>query len=159
MKSFNLPLLTISGLLVACSLQLLFISCNTGNQSPGDLTPSAVSSDLRPLYDEILAVHDEVMPDLGTLTTLQEQVKIKLDELRALPDDKDAIVEANRILGTLNKAENAMWSWMHNFAKLDSIPQTQQEAFLKVEKLSVQDMKELVLTSIEQANSYLKIEQ
>lgn len=132
------------------------ISCSgKGNQPSSSIAQGAVPKDLQPLYEEILAVHDEVMPELNTIASLQEQMKNKLDELRVAPADTEALKEANRILGDLNKAENAMWSWMHNFSKLDSIADAEKSAFLEVEKMSVNSMKELMLSSIEQARAYL----
>ncbi len=131
-------------------------SCSgKSNQAASGIARGAVPNELQPLYEEILAVHDEVMPELNTITSLQEQMKNKLDELRETPANTEALKEANRILGDLNKAENAMWSWMHNFSKLYSIPDGEKSAFLEVEKMSVNSMKELMLSSIEQAKAYL----
>lgn len=132
-----------------------FASCSGKSNEAASGIRGAVPNELQPLYEEILAVHDEVMPELNTITSLQEQMKNKLDELRGTPANTEALKEANRILGDLNKAENAMWSWMHNFSKLDSIPDGEKSAFLEVEKMSVNSMKELMLSSIEQAKAYL----
>lgn len=140
-------IIVLLGTLVSCS--------GKNNQTSSSIAHGAVPNELKPLYEEILAVHDEVMPELNTISSLQEQMKNKLDELRSTPADTEALKEANRILGDLNKAENAMWSWMHNFSKLDSIPVGEKSAFLEVEKMSVNSMKELMLTSIEQAKAYL----
>ena len=145
-------------LLSAAYLMLFQIGCKTSTHEDGSATAETkVSKTLEPLYNHILAVHDEVMPDMQNLTNLQGQMRSVLDTLRAqTPIDNTALSEANRILGGLNRAENAMWNWMHHFAKLDSIPEGDKERFLLTEKTSVETMKELVQESMQIAQKYLE---
>ncbi len=131
----------------------LLISCNISD-SAGQ---SKIPEELQPLYREALEIHDEVMPRMGELTLLQEKMTAKLDELRsAEPIDKEALRESNRILGQLNRSESAMWDWMHSFSTLDSIPGSEKEVFLTRSKSSAEDMKNLILSSLETARKYLQ---
>ncbi len=139
---------------VVC-LALLF-GCQSDNSDDSTMQRQSVSDELEPLYDEVMTIHDEVMPEMKTLTQLQEQMSVKLDTLRQqTPIDHDALQQANRVLGNLNRAEDAMWSWMHDFSKLDSVPETDHERFLLMEKSSALSMKELMLSSIASAKTYL----
>ena len=132
------------------------LACKPGSSergAPGNDLPAT----LQPLYQEILAVHDAVMPDMQKLTNLQKQMVVVLDTLRTqTPIDNETLSQANRILGDLNRAENAMWNWMHNFGKLDSIPMTEKEKFLLSEKSAVESMRDLMIESMTKATSYLE---
>ena len=144
----------ISGLGSLMVALLLLIGCTSDNKTEN--AGSNIPETLRPLYEEVLQIHDDVMPEMSTLSKLQDQLSRKLDTLRAqTPPDRDALREANRVLGELNKAENAMWSWMHGFASLDSVPDHDKEIFLQREKLDALSMKDLMLTGIENAKEYL----
>ena len=130
-----------------------FFSCKSGT-GDGSNTDEV---DIDQLHGEVLAIHDEVMPKMSTLTSLQSQVT---DQLKALkseqPVDKDKLKAANEVLGQLNRAESAMWDWMDSFSAFDTIVEVEKEAFLMTEKASAEDMKGLMLTSIDAAETYLK---
>ncbi len=134
---------------------MVFLACNSNE--PTDAGARQVPKELRGLYQEVLDIHDEVMPKMSQLTSLQEHLTRILGELRAAqPIDNEKLRETNRILGSLNRAESAMWDWMDGFSKLDSVPDTDKEIFLKNEKSSAESMKELMLNSIEEAEKYLE---
>ncbi|NND04859.1 MAG: hypothetical protein HKN87_00645 [Saprospiraceae bacterium] len=141
-----LLLLIVIGFTVAC-----------GNDYAKTTPEASVPERLQPLYQEILQIHDEVMPEMNQISKLQNSLSSQLDTLRNQePVNKEKLKETNRMLGELNRAENAMWSWMHRFAKLDSVPVDDKEKFLRAEKSSANSMKDLMLRSIEDANEYLK---
>ncbi len=144
--------------MLASSLVFLTFCLSCGSSDQGGMTGSAsqVPTELKALYDEVLGIHDEVMPRMQDLGRFQDQLKTVLDSLRQQqPIDQDELSKANRVLGDLNRAENAMWSWMHDFAKLDSIPSDEKEQFLNTERSSALSMKELMLESLGQAEEYL----
>lgn len=153
MHTRNLNFLSVLFIAFSC---LFLVFCSTNGQDKDHTVAGGenISKELRPLYNEVMAIHDEAMPKLSDIAKLQDQLVVALDTLRA-QDAKEELRRANRILGELNRAENAMWSWMHNFSKLDSIPQTEKEMFLQQEKASASDMSSLVSSSIEAANTYL----
>ena len=142
-------------LLVAITL---FVGCKSRTSDANDLSdhPARVPAEMQPLYDEIMTAHDEVMPKMSELTKLQDQMLSILDTLRAQePVSASALSEANKVLGKLNQAENAMWTWMHNFGKLDSIPDGEKEIFLNSEKTAALSMRDLMLEGIEKAQLYI----
>lgn len=147
--------------LAICLLLPLLIGCGSDRKTSNDLSQAdRVPVELQPLYDEIMSAHDEVMPRMSELTKLQGDVVVVLDTLRSQSPVRAAqLKEANRILGKLNQAENAMWDWMHGFGKLDSIPDADKEIFLQSEKSTVTSMRELMLTSMEDAKTYLDTQQ
>lgn len=140
--------------IVLASLMVVSVAC--GNDNSDHAQQSSLPESLQPLHKEILQIHDEVMPEMNQISKLQNRLSNQLDTLRKQePVDKNLLKETNRMLGELNRAENAMWSWMHGFSKLDSIPDDHKEKFLKAEKSSAQSMRDLMLHSIEDAKEYL----
>ncbi len=130
---------------------LMLLACKSGSR--GDYWPPHFQS----LYDEIMGIHDEVMPQMSKLTILQDSIRAILGALRLEePQSTEAIRQANTALGALNRAEDSMWAWMHGFSKLDSIPAGDKQNFLEEEKMSVNEMREVFLSGIAQARAYLK---
>jgi hypothetical protein len=131
---------------------LVLIGCQSNESGDHQNVPK----DLRSLHQEVLAIHDEVMPKMSLLTGLQAQMGDKLKELRASqPTDMQKLKEANQVLGQLNRSESAMWDWMDGFSKFDSIPADEKEVFLLNEKASAEDMKTLMLNSIKTAQEFM----
>ena len=134
---------------------LVAISCQNRPDASGDRS-TPLDDEQQTLYDEIMAVHDEVMPRMSELTKLQGTLRTQLDTLRSRqPLAINDLNRVNRLLGGLNKAENAMWNWMHNFGKFDSIPAGEKMTFLRNEKTTVESMHELMVTSLDSANLYV----
>lgn len=128
------------------------VSCNTS--TGGDATGGSAIDSLR---TAVLAIHDEVMPKMSHLTSLQSQLSDKLKELRSEEMvNMDLLKETNQVLGQLNKAESAMWDWMDSYSRYDSIPAEEKEGFLNFEKSSAEDMRDLMLSSIETAEKFLE---
>lgn len=131
---------------------LVLISCQSNESAEHQNVPK----DLRSLHQEVLDIHDEVMPKMSLLTGLQAQLGDKLKELRASqPIDMEKLREANSVLGQLNRSESAMWDWMDGFSKFDSIPVDEKEVFLLNEKASAEDMKNLMINSIKSAEEFI----
>ena len=138
-------------------LFLITFLASCQNTSSSDHGSNALPSELKPLHAEVIGIHDEVMPEMGKITDMQNKVTSLLQEQRKeVPVNTDKLKETNRILGQLNRAESAMWDWMHNFSKLDSIPMDEKERFLQSEKLSAENMKTLVLEGIKEASAFLE---
>ncbi|MEB2781094.1 hypothetical protein U3A58_11880 [Algoriphagus sp. C2-6-M1] len=72
------------------------------------------------LREEVIAVHDEVMPKMGKLKSLERQALEKAEELKSQNPMDSTKVEAYEALGyDLNRAHEAMFEWMHQYDPLD----------------------------------------
>ncbi len=131
------------------------ISCSSEPKVPTNASVE-LKSDLQPLYDEVMTVHDEMMPKLNDITKHQTTLRNRLDTLRTQPELKQELMRTNSILGDLNRAEDAMWTWMHGFGALDTIPQHKQEQWLRQERADVESMKNLMLSSITKAEEFTR---
>lgn len=136
-------------------LTIGIMSCKQGADGPVD--SSAVPSDMKSLYGEIMAVHDAVMPQLSTVAALQTELGTKLDQLRREePMNSDLMRETNRVLGSLNRADNAMSSWMEEFSAFDTIEENRKQDFLEFNNTEINDIREMINSSIKDAQAFLE---
>ncbi|SHJ10994.1 hypothetical protein SAMN04488096_108107 [Mesonia phycicola] len=108
---------------------------------------------------EILAVHDEVMPQMGTLSSLIEKTEAKIDT--TAEGKKFKHVNEN-----LKEAHESMMTWMVEFG--DEFPNALKDTLYSIEeyhkrepkveneKQKVQEMKSMVFRSVEKAKSLLE---
>ena len=131
------------------SLILLFClnSCGDGqqNQNEGEVSQEE-------LYDEVMAVHDEVMPRMGDLMNYQSQLKGKID---SLPEGQAEETESlQSVVDELEEAHDAMMGWMRNFNR-DYEGMTEEEVmeYLRQEKEKIEEVKEKMNSALQEAES------
>jgi hypothetical protein len=106
------------------------------------------------LTDEVLNIHDEVMPKIGELMSLRKKV---LDQVEGSSNPD----ELRNIALELDEAQKGMMQWMNDWSK-NSAPfvngeTTKEEkmAYLNAEKERVNKVKEDINNSIEKAKAVL----
>jgi len=137
---------------------LLLLLASACNESPNDQYAyyrEGLPDSLLPLYNEILAVHDEVMPEMTTLSSYQNNIAEEIRLLKSDTSNRDKVRHLNQILGNLNRAEDAMMTWMHHFSRIDSIPDSEKGMFLENERISVTGMRDLIFRSLQSSKNYL----
>jgi hypothetical protein len=141
-------------------------SCNTGSETKdgGETSHHTTSTTMAdPRVSELMAIHDSIMPAMGTIMNLKKSVSADLlmtDSLIAIkPTDavKNQKTIAQDIQARLDEADRAMMDWMHQYKgdtlkKLDS---AQAEAYIAEQKQKIVIVKELMLKSIEDAKLYI----
>ena len=82
-------------------------------------------------FDEMMEVHDEVMPEISTINALSRKLKEKI----AASGNQDSLIMMKATLTRLEEAEEGMMDWMH---KLDvpkkDIEDAKAIAYMKKEK-------------------------
>jgi ABC-type Zn uptake system ZnuABC Zn-binding protein ZnuA len=101
------------------------------------------------LYDEVMAVHNEVMPKTGEIYQLKKELK---DKIAAEPDQKE---ELEKIVAELDSADHSMMDWMHKFNEPDSVTQEVAREYLENEMEKINKVKELINTSVQKAKDKL----
>jgi Sec-independent protein translocase protein TatA len=109
--------------------------------------------------DQVMAVHDEVMPKMGTLGKLVGELKEKVDTTEVGQEYEKAMKD-------LQKANRAMMNWMKNFGdRFDSDEilygkelSEQKQQWLNEEEEKVNALKEQINGSIERAEALLSKE-
>lgn len=122
-----------------------FIGCNEGND------------EVKKLEDEVMAVHDEVMPKITDLFSAKKELEI------ALKNGADSVTVFS-LLKDLDSADESMQMWMEEYEMPDeSLDKALKLSYLNEEKGKITKVKESILASIEKTTQftgkYLKIEQ
>jgi len=119
--------------------------------------PADTTSDPKALEDQLMGVHDEVMPKLTEMQTLSadlRKIKTAIPENSGgkivSPDGLDQNIEALRL------AEQGMWDWMKQYHdQRDSVPADQLKPFLDHQMELLKSVENGVNTSIANAQAWL----
>lgn len=95
------------------------------------------------LYDEVMAVHDEVMPKMRDIRVLTKQLK-KIDNYADNPQIMGAITQ-------LSKADDAMMDWMAQFKIPKEGTQQDEKAYLTGQMKSVNNMRDQMMAALDNA--------
>lgn len=112
------------------------------------------------LKDELMVVHDEVMPKMGEIHKLKKQLKKLSTESTVGENGK--VEEIKNTIRDLERADDGMMDWMANFkspSKLRSEKSHEEiMAYLKNEKEKIEQVKNDMLQSIDQAKKLVAIQ-
>ncbi|WP_114790254.1 viral A-type inclusion protein [Niabella yanshanensis] len=133
-------------------IALLATSCNSGGSA--DAEPQKSLSDS--LLQQVLDGHDVAMPKMMKLQRLQKDAQAEIDSLKKTPGNTSRIALLDSTIKNLSYADVAMHEWMEGF-KYDSLKDNEPARvdYLKIQLASVNEMKEVVLSSIAKADSVL----
>jgi uncharacterized protein YoxC len=68
------------------------------------------------LYDQVMEVHDEIMPKMGDIMKYKKQLKIKMEELAADPEmNAEKIEKVKQAITELDNSHEDMMAWMREF--------------------------------------------
>ena len=94
-----------------------------------------------PLYMEVMAVHDSIMPKMSDIHDLKKELKAFAES-----PAKDQVMSA---IGDLDKADEAMMEWMANFKTPED--KAQLETYLNNQKTQINQVAAQMYSAIEQA--------
>lgn len=129
------------------TLSIIVISASCGSKTEhthqeGSTTGSTNDA----LYDEVMKIHDEVMPKMNDLYKMKEALKKQLSETPDVADDKRKELEAE--IAKLEEASKSMMVWMREFnPPADSLGEEVVRQYLEGQLEAVKKVKE----SIQQA--------
>lgn len=105
------------------------------------------------LYEEVMAVHDEVMPWMQDIMRYKRQIRERIDAMAASGDAS----ELNELMTQLDAADKAMMDWMRNFSRQDYKEMTEEEAdaFLKDQKQKVEEVRSGMREALNKAKESL----
>lgn len=107
---------------------------------------------------QIIGVHDEVMPKIGELVSLEKKALAQADSLFAQDSTATTDIEAMRSLaGQLNQAHEGMFVWMRQYS-LDEEGKTPEElkTYLDEQLVKVNQVNADIKAALEQAALKLK---
>jgi hypothetical protein len=139
-------------------------ACN--NETPSDQTESttlesAKTSATGPIaeedqaWDEVMALHDEVMPRMSEIHRSRQNLKDFLALADQSPSIKAMEKEVTEAMDKLDEASEGMMQWMYEFKQLgplrDSLEHQDIMAYLETEKAKMLKVKKDFDTSLENA--------
>jgi hypothetical protein len=93
---------------------------------------------------EVMAIHDEVMPEMDNLMNLQRQLKSEIDRLDSAGETEKAD-KLKLLVQQLQEADEAMMQWMRKYK--DPSPDMNEERaleYLQAEKESISNVKKKI---------------
>mgnify|MGYP006209256321 FL=1 len=108
--------------------------------------------------EQIIAIHDEVMPKMGQLKSMEKAALQKAEELQKSDSPDQAKIEALKNLATqLNQAYEGMFVWMRQYSTEDGEQAPEQiKAYLDEQLVLVSKVNEDIKAALAQADSLLK---
>lgn len=106
------------------------------------------------LKEEVIAIHDEVMPHMGKLQSLQKELTEKAD-LLALEDSvgqREQILDLRNTAADLGLAYEGMFVWMRQFEPdQGELTEEEYEAYLNDQKILVKKVNQDINRALEKA--------
>lgn len=106
------------------------------------------------LWDEMMVVHDEVMPKMSDINALSKQMEAAAGDTALTDELRDA---ARKALYDLQAADKAMWDWMYGIQQLPDLRSGKKHEeilkYLKDETNKITEVKSAMLSSIEAAKA------
>lgn len=113
---------------------------------------------LEKLQDDVLALHDEIMPQMGELVALKEKLNSKNNALIAAddPEAAESVILNGLVITNLDQSYENMMSWMRGFRKVDlsGDPSANRE-YLEEQMAKIQTVKSEVDEAIASAQDAL----
>ncbi|MBP6680579.1 MAG: hypothetical protein KA166_05270, partial [Saprospiraceae bacterium] len=131
---------------------LLLLSCKPSTDA-GNTSSEDSANDLKALEDQVMAIHDEVMPKMADITKLTAELRAIKATIKENPDGKMVSPDGlEELMGSLKLAEQGMWDWMKAYSDTKpTIKEDQLKSFYKSQLETVTKVKQDMLGSIEKA--------
>jgi hypothetical protein len=128
---------------------LWITGCNS-NKDNGSHTHDEAAGGNQALYDEVMGVHDEVMPKMNDIYSLKEKLKKEIADAPDMVQEKRRDIEA--AIRQLDSASEEMMVWMRNFNPLpDSLGEEKARRYLEEQRDEVNKVKNDMLQAIDEA--------
>ena len=115
-------------------------------------------SEQQKLWDELMAVHDEVMPKISNIHKLARQLRNHQETSSGLSSEVTANI--NSTVEMLDAADESMFSWMNNLRQLKPLQDTEKHkeilSYLKAEQEKMDKVKADMLNSIKKGATLIE---
>ena len=105
---------------------------------------------LKVLKDEVMEVHDEVMPKMGDMRKASKSLMMKAETM-----DSSASAELKEIAGEIEAANEFMMEWMRQYEP--NLEGTEEELlkYYSEQRAGIQEVKERMLNALEKGQKAL----
>jgi hypothetical protein len=106
------------------------------------------------LKDEVIAIHDEVMPLMGDLKNYQKQVEKRILQADSLGISPEEVAELKLMAADLGSAFEGMFVWMRQFnTSYDEMTDEQVREYLLDQKVAIEKVNTDIKKSMENYKS------
>jgi len=128
---------------VGIALVLFMVSCGPG--------PSKTDE----LEKEVLGIHDEMMPRLGDVARLKDELDKRRENLDSLAVEQAKIIDA--LLVELTEASESMIAWMRNYSgDFAEMKEKEITEYLEGQQKQIREVREKINRAIESAEREIK---
>lgn len=120
-------------------LPFLFGGCSPSNQE---------------LYEQVMAIHDEVMPQMDDLYKLKRELQQIHADSTALPTDQHKAIE--EAISKIDSASEGMMVWMREFDPPKGIAEADLKKYLLEQMEKVKKVREDILEALKGGNEFKK---
>ncbi|MEQ8301802.1 MAG: hypothetical protein RIB47_00320 [Cyclobacteriaceae bacterium] len=131
---------------------LITFSCGKPTDQAGNEEPEEemVEDPNQALYEQVMAIHDEVMPKMEDIYKIKSQLQEQIANTPDMVVEKREKIE--KMIKELDSANNLMMDWMHQFNPLpDSVDDEQSRAYLEDQMEKIRGVKDGMLSTLEMA--------
>lgn len=132
--------------LILLAIPILIIACNSDKKEQ------------QALFEEVMLVHDEVMPKMGNLRALSTDLSQKADSLAldSLVENSSKVNEMRILSKNLKDANEGMMEWMRQFEQVEEgTPHGEVIQYLTEQRRQIQKVKDDMLNSKKEAEKFL----
>ena len=100
----------------------------------------------RSLYDQVMDIHDEVMPKMNDIYKMRKSLKDSIANTPDMPEETKLKFEQNIL--RLDSAGNSMMGWMREFNPPDQKDKEVFNKYMETELVKVKKMREDVMRTL-----------
>ena len=144
-------------LLISTVFFLVLISCGKTSEHAGhsESEDGNTGEANQALYDQVMDIHDEVMPKMGDIYKMKIELLEKIANTPGMVEEKRKELEA--IISNLDSTNNAMMDWMHNFNPLpDSVDQEKAREYLETEMERIKKVRDRTIEALGRAKEKIE---
>lgn len=108
--------------------------------------------DTKGLKDQVMEVHDAVMPKMGELRMTEKQLLVMADSVAG---DTAAAARYRELAVAVSSANKSMMTWMHGFDPDFAGSEEEVKAYLEGQLKEIEEVKRLMLSSLEEGQKAL----
>ena len=133
---------------------VLLAACGKSDQHQHQDDAKSSDNPNQALYDQVMSVHDEIMPKSDQLYQLKKELQGKIAKSTELNEDQKR--RLTQTIEQLDSADHSMMDWMHKFKPLpDSANQELAREYLENEMEHIKKVRDLINSSLEKAKEEL----
>jgi regulator of replication initiation timing len=128
---------------------LTLLACGRPSDSQTGASEADSTDANKVLYDQLMDIHDEVMPKMEDIEALKRKLKEQIAASPGMITEERQKLE--RRIANLDSVGNLMMDWMHKFSPLpDSLGKEAGREYLEGEMEKIKQVREAMLGIIEQ---------